>query len=180
MVLLLGSVGMWSGRWGSHFGSPTEARVGSTDHANPSSTVGSSPGVVEKRILGVFSLRTSDNLEQFYCACGPPPMAGHLDHPVLPIHTNMEHPAPPREAGAISLPASSFTATRYVPARRLQARRSHPRTSGERFMHVTASELRRILLPRTPLNKISDLLFRAFLALTARLATTILARCSGV
>ena len=41
-------------------GSATEGLLGTTVHASPSSTVGSSPGVAEKRILGVFSLRTSD------------------------------------------------------------------------------------------------------------------------
>ena len=40
-----------------------------TTHSNPSSTVGSSPGVAEKRILGMFSLRTSDDRKADECVC---------------------------------------------------------------------------------------------------------------
>ena len=43
-----------------------------------------------------------------------------------------------------------------------------------------AGEVRRTPLPRTRVNKRSKLLFRAFLALSARLAATTLARCGGV
>ena len=50
----------WSKSLGSSFGGPTEVRVGATVHTGRSSIVGSSPGVAEKRILGVFSLRTSE------------------------------------------------------------------------------------------------------------------------
>jgi hypothetical protein len=42
-----------------------------------------------------------------------------------------------------------------TPARRVRARRSHPRVSGGRFMQKPASELRRINLPRTPVNRAS-------------------------
>ena len=37
-----------------------EVHSEAADHVDPSSTVASSPGVAEKRILGVFSFRTSD------------------------------------------------------------------------------------------------------------------------
>ena len=37
-----------------------EIHLEAADHTDPSSTVGSSPGVVEKRILGMFSFRRSD------------------------------------------------------------------------------------------------------------------------
>jgi len=43
-----------------------------------------------------------------------------------------------------------------------------------------AGEVRRTTLPRTRVNKRSKLLFRAFLALSARLTATTLARCGGV
>jgi hypothetical protein len=41
--------------------SAAEVHSEAADHTDPSSTVGSSPGVAEKRILGVFSFRTSDD-----------------------------------------------------------------------------------------------------------------------
>ena len=123
-----------------------------TTHCNSSSTVGSSPGVVEKRILGVFSLRTSDDdYEQFFRDCGPPPMVGHLSHPALPIHSRMERRTHSCEVGAIRLPASLCAATRErAPARRVgKARRGHFRASGGRFMQDPENGLRRITLPRT-------------------------------
>src|ERR671920_365517 len=59
-----------------------------TTHSNSSSTLGSSPGVVEKRILGVFSLRASDD---------------HHDdnrqpqhHPPFFAHQGYDHRGPPR------------------------------------------------------------------------------------
>src|SRR5215210_7341749 len=52
------------------------------------------------------------------------------------------------------LPASSCITTRCRPrSRGVAACRSHPRGSHRRCMHDGASELRRIPLPRTPLNK---------------------------
>jgi hypothetical protein len=39
---------------------PRRSSRRATTHSNPTSTVGSSPGVVEKRILGMFSFRMSD------------------------------------------------------------------------------------------------------------------------
>ena len=112
MVLLRGSVGMWSGRWGSTFGSPTEGRVGPTDHANRSSTVGSSPGVAKKRMLGVFSFRTSDGTMSSSIAFGGRHRWCHLGNPALPIQSRMEHLMHSCETGAIRLPASSCAATR--------------------------------------------------------------------
>jgi hypothetical protein len=74
-----------------------------------------------------------------------------------PSRGSMYHQTRTCEAGAILLPASSCAATRSgrsgAPARRMQARRSHPRGSQGRFMHDPASGLRRRPLPRTWVNK---------------------------
>jgi hypothetical protein len=60
--------------------------LGAADHANPSSTVGSSPGVAKKRMPGVFSFRASNGLRAVLLRLRvATDGGGHLDHPALPI-----------------------------------------------------------------------------------------------
>jgi hypothetical protein len=98
---------------GRRFSGPTVARAGAADQDNLRSTVGSSPGVAEKRILGVFSLRTSDeDYKQFRCVCEPPQMVGIWIIRLSPSSGSMNHQTRTCGAGAIRLPASLCTATR--------------------------------------------------------------------
>ena len=85
--------------------------LGAADHADPSSTVGSSPGVAKKRMPGIFSLRTSDGTMSSSIALGATTEVGHLGHSALPIHSRMKHRTHSCEAGAIRLHASSCAAT---------------------------------------------------------------------
>jgi hypothetical protein len=132
--------------------------LGAADHANPSSTVGSSPGVAKKRMPGVFSFRASNGLRAVLLRLRvATDGGGHLDHPALPIQR--QHVPSDAHMRGRGYPSPCIFMRRHkewedgAPARRMQARRSHPRGSQGRFMHDPASGLRRRPLPRTWVNK---------------------------
>jgi hypothetical protein len=93
--------------------SAAEVHSEAADHTDPSSKVGSSPGVAEKRILGVLSLRTSDDdYEQLCCVCGSPQMVGIWVIRPSPSRGSMYHQTRTCGARAIRPPASPCAATR--------------------------------------------------------------------